>query len=478
MSVRVKGTTNLQEVDSNGYAYVNTPITADKAGFTHMAAQVDAGTITGVRYYKEAEITDDYRLRIGQDNLVFNENFVGTVLNTGTWVNQLTTMTNTITNGFTTLNAGLSVASGALAVLSTRRSFPAIKQFTTFGECEVQFTQTPQTNNVCEWGFFQTAATTPFAPTDGCFFRLTATGEFRCIVSYNGTETQGPALNFSSILGTNITNSFLVYIASTSATFWVNNIMMCEIDAPAGQASICSSMNVPLSFRNYNSGATSLAQVMKVGNTSVVFGDHSMSKPWGHVIAGMGGHSAQTQTGSATLVSTALVTNAATTAAAALSNTTPSAGQVGLGGFIKVLPTLTAGTDGILCSYQVPLGTSTMPGRTLYITGVSLDGVVTTIFAGGPVIYAASVAYGHTAASLATTESATSKAPRRVPLGMQSYAVTAPVGAQGIRLHDDYTCSPIPVYPGEFIAIALRNFGTVTTTGDITFCATFTGYWE
>jgi hypothetical protein len=477
MSVRLKGTTNLQEIDANGYAYVNPPMTADKAGFAHMASQVDAGTITGVRYYKEAEITDDYRLRCGQDNLVFNEVFAGSAINTGIWTNQVTTMTTTVANGFVTLNAGLSVASGALDVLYTKKNFPAHKQFTTFVESEVQFTQTPQTNNICEWGYFIPAATTPFAPTDGCFFRLTTTGEFRCVVSYNGTETIGPLLNFSTIIGTNTTHSFLVYINSQAATFWVDNIMMCEIDAPVGQGSICSSMNAVMGFRNYNVGATSLAQVMKIGNTSVVFGDHAMSKPWGHVLAGMGGTALQGQTGG-TIGSTALMSNTATAAAAAISNTAAAAQFTGLGGIFKVLPTLTAGTDGILCSYQNPLGTATAPGKTLYITGVALDGVVTTILTGGPLIYAAGIAFGHTSASLATTESATAKAPRRLPLGMQSYAVTAPVGAQGIRLQDDYTCSPVVVNPGEFFQVTLRNFGTVTTLGDVTFTVAVTGYWE
>ena len=137
-----------------------------------------------------------------------------------------------------------------------------------------------------------------------------------------------------------------------------------------------------------------------------------------------------------------------------------------------------ATADGILCSYQVPLGTSTLPGKSLYITGVALDGVVTTILAGGPVIYVASIAFGHTNVSLATTESATAKAPRRLSLGMQSYAATAAVGVQGIRLQDDYTCAPIVVQPGEFFQVVLRNVGTVTTTGVITFAVGITGYWE
>ena len=49
MSVRIKGTVNLQEVDANGNAYVNLPLTDIQAGFASMLAENDAGTVTGSR---------------------------------------------------------------------------------------------------------------------------------------------------------------------------------------------------------------------------------------------------------------------------------------------------------------------------------------------------------------------------------------------------------------------------------------------
>ena len=94
------------------------------------------------------------------------------------------------------------------------------------------------------------------------------------------------------------------------------------------------------------------------------------------------------------------------------------------------------------------------------------------------VIYAISLAYGHTAVSLATTESATTKAPRRLPVGIQTFAQTAAVGVQPPSLQDDYTVAPICVQPGEFFQVVLRNLGAVTTTGAVTFVVGVTGYWE
>ena len=139
-----------------------------------------------------------------------------------------------------------------------------------------------------------------------------------------------------------------------------------------------------------------------------------------------------------------------------------------------------ATADGILCSYQVPLGTSILPGKSLYVTGVAIDGIVTTVLVGNatPIIYVAGIAFGSTNVSLATTEAAAAKAPRRLAIGIQQYAAAAAVGVQGARLQDDYTCSPIVVQPGEFFQVVLRNIGAVTTTGAITFSVAITGYFE
>lgn len=475
--LKISGNTsnNQAEVDVDNNLKVNLPLVDLKAGFTSMIAENDAGTITGTRYMRAPEVSSDFRLRTAQDNMVFNESFPGAAFNTGLWSQNLTTMTATVASGFASLNAGLSVASAAVARLQTWRHFPIYKTFTTMVEMEVQFAQVPQTSNVCEWGIFISTGTT--APTDGAFFRLTAAGEFRCVLNNNGVEVTSVALDFTTLIGVNITKQFLIYIGSTSVRYWIDNILVAEILTPDGQGSSVASMNLPMAFRNYNSAATSLAQVMKVGNINVTFGDQGMSKPWGHVLSGMGAMATQGQTGG-TMGSTAIYTNAAAAAAAALSNTTAAVANTGLGGIVSVLPTLVAGTDGILFSYQVPVGTAAYPGKSLYVTGAKINSVVTTVLAGGPVIYAFSIAYGHTAVSLATTESGITKAPRRLPLGMQSYLASAAVGIMSPVVENDFMVAPICVQPGEFIQFSARNLGTVTTTGVITFVASLTGYWE
>ena len=56
---------------------------------------------------------------------------------------------------------------------------------------------------------------------------------------------------------------------------------------------------------------------------------------------------------------------------------------------------LTANNDGKLITFQNPAGTINITGRNLVITGVTLDGVVSVVFVGGPVLYAFALAYGH-----------------------------------------------------------------------------------
>lgn len=309
-------------------------------------------------------------------------------------------MTITSSGGFANLNAGLSLAINAVARLTSYRYIPIYKSYNTYFETNLQFTELPVAGNVCEWGAF--ISTGIATPTDGVFFRLNASGEFRGVVNFNGTETQSTTINFESLVGTNTSRAFLIYAISNKAMFWIDNVLVAEINIPVSSGLLTSSMNLPLSFRNYNSTATSVAQVMKISAVNATLADQSTSKPWSHILAGMGGHISQGQTGG-TLGTTALLSNnLAVGVGAAMTNTTAALGS-GLGGQFTALPTLAVGTDGIVCSYQVPIGTSVYSGKMLYVTRITVDSIVTTVLAGGAVNYVLSLAYGHNAVSLATT---------------------------------------------------------------------------
>jgi hypothetical protein len=93
------------------------------------------------------------------------------------------------------------------------------------------------------------------------------------------------------------------------------------------------------------------------------------------------------------------------------------------------------------------------------------------------VLYAWSLAWGHTAVSLVTAEGPTTKAARRKPLGVQSYIVTAPVGTLpgGGRITVDL--DDVVINPGEFIQVVAKNLGTVTSAGVICAQIGFTAHW-
>ncbi len=465
--------------DGGANIAVNLP-SAAVAGFAAIMSEQDAGLITGVRRVKEVEVSEDFRIRAGLDSPFLQEQFPGAALNSAIWTAPTTTMTVVVGGGFVTLNAGLSVATTVVARVSSYRSFPIFATCETYFEIVGHVTQLPVANNVTEWG--AGIATASAAPTDGAFFRLNASGIMQCVVTNNGVDNipvavdaNDPILDGQSIV--NISRHYCIALCDDCVKFWIDDKLVARIErAPAGSTMV-SSAQLPVLMRTYNTAGTSAAQSLKVSLASVWVGDPLTGRTWADAMSGMGNIGAQGPTGG-TMGSTALYTNSlAAGAGAAATNTTAALGS-GLGGQFALQPTLAAGTDGIISSYQVPLGTAALPGRTLMLRGIKINGVVTTAFVGGPCLFAWSLAFGHTAVSLATAEGATTKAPRRIALGIQTFPVTAAVGARDDREISVQFMAPVPVQPGEFIQTVVKNLGTVTSAGVIIWIITPDTYWE
>ena len=138
-------------------------------------------------------------------------------------------------------------------------------------------------------------------------------------------------------------------------------------------------------------------------------------------------------------------------------------------------------TDGIVVSYQVPAGTVNVQGKRLRVNGIKIScanlgaAVATTATTLGW-----SLAFGHTAVSLATGEAAATKAPRRIPLGIQTWPVGAAVGAMPTNGDVTFTFqNPVYVNPGEFIAVVAKFLvGTATASQVIWGHATLDYGWE
>jgi len=353
---------------------------------------------------------------------------------------------------------------------------PAFMSFPVYCEIDLQLSNDPQNNNLVEWGLGLVATTA--APTDGAFFRLSS-NTFRCVISSGGVESQSVDLYpYLPVYGT--TNDYLIVLSEKSVEFWINDVLIANLPRLSTTGATTASMNLPVFIRNQNTGVTTSPQIVRVAYVNVSQGDMNTSKPWSHVMAGAGSMAYQNQTGAAAFGSTALLSNnLAAGAGAAMTNTAASLGS-GLGGQFTTQPTLTAGTDGIVSSFQVPAGTAALPGKSLYITGVKIHGAVTAALTGGPVLYAYTLAFGHTAVSLATAESnTTAKAPRRIALGFETFAATSAAGTMGSQ-GGCYMAfnSPVLVQPGEFVAVTAKNLGTVTSGGTITFLVSIDGYFE
>jgi hypothetical protein len=479
MSVIIKSgnSTNLATVDSDGFLKVAVGVTySESSGFVTLTAEPDPGEVTGQRLTRNLETTDDFRLRVGNDQTFFNEYFPGTTLNGAIWQTSVSTMTIAQASNFVSLNAASSNASGAFAILRTWRHMPAFMSFPVYCEIDLQLSNDPQNNNTIEWGFGLVATTA--APTDGAFFRL-ASNTFRCVISSGGVESQSDDL-YAYLPTYATTNDYLIVLSEKSVEFWINDVLIANLPRLSTTGATTASMNLPVFIRNQNTGVTTSPQIVRVGYVNVSQGDMNTTKAWPHVMAGSGGMAYQNQTGAASFGSTAqLANNTPAGVGAAMTNTTAALGS-GLGGQFSTQPTLIAGTDGIVSSFQVPAGSATVPGKSLYITGVKIHGAVTTVLTGGPVLYAYTLAFGHTAVSLATTEvNTTAKAPRRIALGFETFATTAAVGTMGSQ-GGCYMAfnSPVLVQPGEFVAVTAKNLGTVTSGGVIVFLVSIDGYFE
>ena len=480
MSVIIKSgnSSNLANVNSNNDLQVAVGLTASEgAGFVAITAESDPGDVTGTRLVKNLECTDDYRLRVGTDQTFFNEYFPGTTINGNIWNTLVTGMTITQASNFVTLNAGSSNTSTNFAQLRTWRHMPAFMSFPVYCEIDLQFSIAPQNNNVVEWGLG--LATGIATPTDGAFFRVLSATDFRCVISAAGNETTSGNL-MAYLPAPATTNDYLIVLSEKACEFWINDVLVVILQRIANAGATTASMNLPLFIRNYNSAATSSAQLVRVGYVNVSQGDMSTNKLWSHVMAGAGSMAYQLQTGAATLGSSALLTNSlGTGSVVAMSNTAASLGS-GLGGQFSTLPTLPVTNDGIVSSYQVPAGSATVPGKSLYITGVKVQSAVTQALVGGPVLYAYTLAYGHTTVALNTTETnGTVKAPRRISLGFETFASNAALGVLGSATGCYMAFnSPVVVQPGEFVQVTAKNLGTVTTGGIITFLVAFDAYME
>jgi hypothetical protein len=457
---------------------VQQPTSANQAGVGVVAGR---SSISGGTYrVNPGYVTEGGRLAVAPVTLLWDDTFNATAQNTAKYRAPTTTMTVTYVAGYAIVNGGSITTINTNAAIQTYRTFPLFAKSETRINMSVMRTVAPQANCAEEMGLFSATLPGAAAPTDGVFFRWNTAGELRGVINFNGTETQTAAITSPSI---NVNHDYVIVTQTNTVLFLIDDSVVGTVtlltDAPTlGQPMAAATQ--PFTFRQYIGGsAPSLANQLKISDVFVSLLGADPQRSWAETKAGMGHMGYQGQNGG-TMGSTANYANSANPTAAVPTNTTAALGT-GLGGQFWETASLALGTDGIICSFQNPAGSVAQTPRNLIIFGVFIDSSIQTVITGGPFVKNYSLAYGHTAVSLATAEAATTKAPRRIALGKMTVTAAQAVATllAGSRIQFRFT-APIVVAPGEFVAIVTKHEtgGTVGTAGTIAHQITFDAYFE
>lgn len=464
---------NLVEVDAYNQMKVALSNTPAQMGGVRVFSENDTGTITGSAYLKSPETSSDFRLRVGTDSIFDTEDFHYVAQNSSKHRYTSTTMTMTWAGGSLNTNGSSITTTGTAAQVATYRYFPVVGAGQVYAEQTVAFSAAMSTNINIDFGLMLQAAAGTSIPLDGVYIRYNSAG-FVGVLNNNGTETTTSVFTFSPVI--NQAYKFTIAISEDEVEFWIDDVLMGEINRPANAGAPSYSGSLPWGVRHHHTGTAGGVIQAKIFNYTVTLGDLSTSRLWATQQAGMGLSSIQGASGM-TQGQTANYANSAAPASATLSNT--AAGYTTLGGQFQFAAVAGAETDYALFGYQVTAPTTSIQGRNLVIRGIWID----TMNTGAAVATTAtwlqwSLGVGSTAVSLATAEGAAARAPRRIALGNQVFPIAAAIGAQATRI-DVNLDAPVVCESGSFVHVILKMpLGTATASQIIRGVVGINAYWE
>ena len=502
MGVNIKGGNNsagLANVSSTYELQVVTPEEEIQAGFVQLSSEVDDGNVTGNRLVRALEVSDDYRLRVGVDQTIFNATFEGTTVMTPLYYQLLTTLTVGQATGFLTLNASSLTTTTTAAYVRTHRHMPTFGTYPTYVDLWIREGNETATNAISEWGLLYLTAQTTQQPIDGIFFRRLSGGQLKGIITNNSVDiaevtidtTNVPSRDGVGAFDATETNHYLIGFHNDVVSFWINDILVGTIDCPSAQAQFSASSNIPVGFRVLNTGTASAARTLSVGYINVATGDQNTTKPWSHVLPGAGAGAYQYQNGNTVgptvsrgAAPAGWVTSATARAAGTWTATSaPATNSLGGMWVSPAISTLTSDADYPVFQFLNPIGTATVPGKTLYITGIRVgEGVVTTVASTNSIVLTYILGIGAynagSAPATSTADAATTVAPKGMVIGQHGFGASDAVGTYKPGFEMNFQ-SPLVIYPGHYIQFIVRPFGTVTSN-TLVVCGTvaFNGYWE
>jgi hypothetical protein len=426
---------------------------------------------------------------------MFNTTFEGATILTTTWSQSLSSMTTAQSNGFMLLNNGSSTTSGQAAYIRSHRHFSTFGTYPTYVDMWIRETAPTAANVISEWGLLYLTAQATAQPIDGIFFRRTSGGTLKAIVTNNSTDvadvtittTNVPARDGVGTFDPTESNHYLLVFHNDIVRFWINDVLVAEIPCPAAQAQFSASSGNPVGFRVVNTGTASPARQLSVGYVNVGFGDQNTNKPWSHVLCGLGNGSYQFANGNTpgptvTRAGATFGHPASGTARAAGTWTATTAPAVNnLGGLwtSPAISTLTSDADYPVFAFQNPAGTATLPGKTLYITGIRVgEAYVSTAPATNPILLSYIVMVGSSAVATSTADAASTVSGKSITVGGHGFLATEATGSYKPGFEVQFN-SPLMVPSGHYFHFVVRPFGTVTAnTLVVTSSLAVNGYFE
>ena len=436
--------------------------TITKAGYVYLAANGPQGGKAISSFGPMG------RLSTGVQTLEIFDPIDGATVNTNIW-NQPAPTTFTVvqntTTGFLVLNNAASVAINSQCQINSVKRMQLINTFVPTVRILFKTPNVPQANATIELGFGAAVGTA--APTDGAFFRWSSASEFRCVTVFNSVETQSAALTAPTA---NACHTSHITFRGTKVEFYIDEVLQAEVTNPSGNPSPTNSSRIPLFARVYTGGTSPVvAPELHLAAISLWRNDLNTNKLWPSQMAAIGRGGQQHPT---TYGQTANHANSTSPVSAVLSNT--AAGYTTLGGRFQFAAPVGAATDFALFGFQVPTDYQ------LIITGINIISMNTGAAAATTAtILDWSIATNSSAVSLATADSATTTAPRRMTVGMQSFLVGAAIGtvADVIQLNNFDT--PVIVDGGRFFHVIVQvPVGTATVGQIIRGDVLINGYFE
>jgi len=472
MSVSLIGKdgTNIATITNGVPVFTGDAASPAGVGSLRMFSENDAGTVTGTPALASPETTNDYRLRTVNDTILDDEVFCYANQNTGKHSYAATTLTMALTSNALVTNSGNITTINTASFFRTQQYFELCgSQNATTVVFEAALSAALATNTTIDYGMFLQSGTSPYAPTDGAYFRITSAG-FQGVINFNGAETTTSIFPFTHTI--NQVYGFKIVINTDKVQFWINNVLYATLVTQVANGAPFASQTLPLQIRHaIGATAAGAALSLRVFTYNIQVNDQT-NLPYQSILSMRGG-SQQVQQGATTGGQlTTYATGAEPAAVTLTANTAPATNTLG-GLFLLPVAITPAASDYPLFAWQNPLGTAAIPGKVFVCTDVIIGELsVTTALTGGPLLLQWAIGYGSTAASLATTESATftaggtTKIARKIPLGAQSLLAASAVGVISPGFQRSFADAPLPINPGEYLHIILRiPGGTATTAG-------------